>query len=112
MSLARAVGRLSHYERPDSIRRYRKGLCQNSEMAGEYFDIGVGHSISANALIQSIERLVGRKARVRYVEQQKGDARETWVDTAKAQRLLSWTPDKPRERSKNIQCVGSKKSVK
>ena len=67
-------------------------LAAHGEMAGEVFNIGGGHTISVNALIQSIERLVGKKARVRHVEQQKGDARDTWADTSKAKRLLSWSP--------------------
>jgi nucleoside-diphosphate-sugar epimerase len=67
-------------------------LAAQSEMAGEVFNIGGGHTVSVNALIQNIESLVGKKARVRNVEQQKGDARDTWANTAKAQHLLSWTP--------------------
>jgi UDP-glucose 4-epimerase len=67
-------------------------LATQSEGKGEVFNIGGGHTISVNALIQSIESLVGKKARVRHIEQQKGDARDTLADTAKAKRLLSWSP--------------------
>lgn len=67
-------------------------LAAQCEMAGEVFNIGGSHTISVNALIQSIESLVGKKARVRHVEQQKGDARDTLADTTKAKRLLSWEP--------------------
>jgi UDP-glucose 4-epimerase len=44
-------------------------LAAQCEMAGEVFNIGGGHTISVNALIQSIERIVGKKACVRQVEQ-------------------------------------------
>ena len=67
-------------------------LATESDSEGEVFNIGGGHTISVNALIQSIEGLVGKKARVRHVQQQKGDARDTLADTAKAKSLLSWTP--------------------
>ena len=67
-------------------------LAAQSDFKGEVFNIGGGHTISVNALIQSIEGLVGKKARVRHVQQQKGDARDTLADTAKAKRLLSWSP--------------------
>jgi UDP-glucose 4-epimerase len=67
-------------------------LAAQSDSKGEVLNIGGGHTISVNDLIQSIERLVGKKAYVRHVEQQKGDARDTLADTAKAKRLLSWSP--------------------
>jgi nucleoside-diphosphate-sugar epimerase len=67
-------------------------LATQRDVKGEVLNIGGGHTISVNALIQSIESLLGKKARVRHVEQQKGDARDTLADTAKATRLLSWKP--------------------
>ena len=67
-------------------------LATQSDIKGEVFNIGGGHTISVNALIKSIESLVGKTARVRHVDQQKGDARDTLADTAKAKRLLSWSP--------------------
>jgi nucleoside-diphosphate-sugar epimerase len=67
-------------------------LAAQSDVKGEVLNIGGGHTISVNALIRSIESLVGKKARVRHVEQQKGDARDTLADTTKAKQLLSWKP--------------------
>ena len=52
-------------------------LATESDSKGEVFNIGGGHTISVNALIESIESLVGKKTRVRHVEQQKEDARDT-----------------------------------
>jgi nucleoside-diphosphate-sugar epimerase len=56
-------------------------LATQSDSKGEVFNIGGSHAISVNALIQSIERLVDKKVRVRYVEQQKGYARDRWQIT-------------------------------
>ncbi len=67
-------------------------LAPQSDTKGEVFNIGGGQTISVNALIQSIERLVRKKACVRHLEQQKGEARDTLADIAKAKRLLSWSP--------------------
>ena len=67
-------------------------LATEREVKGEVFNIGGGNTISVNALIQTLERLVRKKARVRHVEKQKGDARDTLADTAKAKILLSWSP--------------------
>ncbi len=67
-------------------------LAPQSDMEGEVFNIGGGQTTSVNALIQSIERLVRKNACVRHLEQQKGEARDTLADIAKAKRLLSWTP--------------------
>lgn len=67
-------------------------LATESDVRGEVFNIGGGHAVSVNALIQSIEGLVAKKASVRHVEEQMGDARNTLADTEKAKRLLSWSP--------------------
>ncbi len=82
-------------------------LAAQSDITGEVLNIGGGHTISVNALIQTIESLVGKEAHVRHVEQQKGDARDTWADTTKAKRLLSWTPQTDLESGlkKYIDCV-------
>jgi UDP-glucuronate 4-epimerase len=67
-------------------------LTPQRDIKGEILNIGGGHTASVNAFIQSLETLVGKKARVRHIEQQKGDARDTLADPAKAKRLLSWSP--------------------
>jgi nucleoside-diphosphate-sugar epimerase len=67
-------------------------LGAESDIMGEVFNIGGGHTISINVLIQTIENLAGKNALVRHGEQQKGDARDTLADTTKAKQLLSWKP--------------------
>lgn len=67
-------------------------LTSQCDVPGESFNIGGGHTISVNELIQHIECLIEKKARVFYVEPQKGDARNTRADCTKAQRLLGWKP--------------------
>lgn len=59
---------------------------------GEVFNTGGGSRISVNALIDEIEKLVENKARVEYIEKQKGDVRDTWADVSKAKKELGWKP--------------------
>ncbi len=67
-------------------------LAANSEIEGEVFNVGGGSRISVNKLINEIEKIVGNKARVKYVEKQKGDVRNTWADVSKAEAILNWKP--------------------
>jgi UDP-glucose 4-epimerase len=67
-------------------------LASRSSLSGEVLNVGGSHTLSVNELIRYVEKITGKKARARYVERQKGDARDTWADTAKARRLLGWAP--------------------
>jgi len=61
-----------------------------SEFKGEVFNIGGGNRISVNDLITNIEEVTGKTAVLTYIEEQKGDVRDTWADTRKARDLLGW----------------------
>jgi UDP-glucose 4-epimerase len=63
-------------------------LCNG--VSGEAFNIGGGNRISVQALITTIEEVTGETAHIIYGEEQKGDVQDTWADTEKAERLLSW----------------------
>ena len=67
-------------------------LAAKGDIVGEVFNIGGGSRISVNELIKKIEDITEEKARVKYVEKQKGDVRDTWADVSKANKLLHWTP--------------------
>ncbi len=67
-------------------------LAANSEIEGGVFNVGGGSRISVNELINEIEKIVGNKARVKYVEKQKGDVKNTWADVSKAEAILNWKP--------------------
>jgi UDP-glucose 4-epimerase len=63
-----------------------------SDSVGEVFNIGGGSRVSVNELINEIEKIVGKKAKVKYVEKQRGDVKDTLADVGKARELLNWTP--------------------
>jgi UDP-glucose 4-epimerase len=67
-------------------------LAARSNIVGEVFNIGGGSRISVNELIKRMEEMVGRKADIKYIEEQKGDVRDTWADVSKARDILHWVP--------------------
>ena len=68
-------------------------LAADSSVAGEVINIGGGARISVKGLIYEIEEAVGKKARVKYIERQRGDVRDTLADIDKARELLNWQPE-------------------
>ena len=67
-------------------------LAARSNVVGEVFNIGGGTKISVNELIKKIEDTIGKKAKIKYVEKQKGDVKDTLADISKAKELLGWSP--------------------
>lgn len=67
-------------------------LAAKNESTGEVFNVGGGSRISVAELITQIEGITMKKAKVRYIEKQKGDVRDTWADIEKSWRTLIWKP--------------------
>ena len=59
---------------------------------GVLFNRGAGGRVSVNELIRQIEQVTGRKARLKYIEGQKGDVLNTLADINKAKKILNWEP--------------------
>ena len=68
-------------------------LAARSNIEGEVFNIGAEEKIDVNELIRAIEKIVGKRARIRYIEKQKGDVRDTRADINKAIHELDWRPE-------------------
>lgn len=62
------------------------------ECVGEVFNIGGGSRVTINQVIQTLEKILERQARTRYLEPQRGDARHTAADIRHAQALLGYKP--------------------
>ena len=58
----------------------------------EICNLGNSHPVLLRDLIQSLETVLDRPARVRYVDEQPGDMPVTYADIAKARRLLDYAP--------------------
>jgi nucleoside-diphosphate-sugar epimerase len=61
-------------------------------VVGEVFNIGGGSRITVNDTVAIIERVCEKKAKVKYIEKQKGDVIHTAADISKAQKFLDYTP--------------------
>ena len=68
-------------------------LAAENDLVGEVFNVGGGSRVSVNALIEEIYKLVGKKAKMKYIEKQKGDVNNTLADVIKAKKELDWKPE-------------------
>ena len=59
----------------------------------EVFNLGGGnHPISLNTIIEKLETLLGKKARITNKPFHKADIDSTWADISKAKQQLDWEP--------------------
>jgi len=65
-------------------------LAAETDLVGEVFNIGGGSKIGVNELIKKIEEINRKEARIKYIEKQKGDVKDTLADTSRAKELLNW----------------------
>ncbi|MFH1612636.1 MAG: NAD-dependent epimerase/dehydratase family protein, partial [bacterium] len=63
-----------------------------SKIKGEVFNIGSGEKISVNNVIKILEKITQKKAKVKYIEKQKGDVENTFADITHAKKLLNYSP--------------------
>lgn len=68
-------------------------LAAESELSGGIFNIGGGSRISLKGTIKILEENIGRQAKLRCVESQRGDMRHTWADISRAKDLLGYQPE-------------------
>ncbi len=66
--------------------------CMEADVAGQVFNIGGGSRVSVNYVLDVLQRLSGLEARLHYIENQKGDVRDTHADTTRARDALSFRP--------------------
>jgi len=58
----------------------------------EIINLGSNHPISLKHMIELLEDLIGKKARIVHKTEHPADVRSTWADISKAERLLGWKP--------------------
>ena len=60
----------------------------------EIFNLGGGNNpVSLNWIIEQLESLLGKKARVVYEEFHKADIKSTYANIDKAKQILGWAPE-------------------
>jgi UDP-glucose 4-epimerase len=63
-----------------------------AKVTGEVFNIGGGSRVTVNETIRVLEQILGKKAKLRYSENQAGDVRHTAADTGRAAAMLGFQP--------------------
>jgi len=74
-------------------------LAMEKGTPGGVYNIGGGSRISVNKVIEKMERILGKKARVKRGERQKGDVTHTYADTTRAREELGFIPEADMEES-------------
>lgn len=63
-----------------------------SKVTGEIINIGGGAQATINETLKILEEITKKKAKVKYIEKQKGDMLHTFADISKAKKLLDYQP--------------------
>jgi UDP-glucuronate 4-epimerase len=61
----------------------------------DVFNLGNASPVSLNVLIETIEKAVGKQAKIRRLPMQPGDVPITYADISKASRVLGYKPETP-----------------
>jgi UDP-glucuronate 4-epimerase len=59
----------------------------------EIVNLGSNHPITLTEMVQTIEKVVGKKATIHYLPMQDGDVDGTYASIQKAQRLFGYSPE-------------------
>ncbi len=62
---------------------------------GSVFNIGGGSRITVNELITELEKNCRKSAKIKYVEKQNGDVKDTLADIRKTESTFGWKPHVP-----------------
>ena len=68
-------------------------LAMKNNAEGEIFNIGGGSRVSVNEVLDIIQNIAGKTAKIVYRDVQKGDVRHTLADTNKAKKHLGYIPE-------------------
>lgn len=60
---------------------------------GEDFNLGGGHNIDVNSLVQKIAELCGSESKITHEDKKTGDVDHTLADNRKARKILGWNPE-------------------
>jgi UDP-glucuronate 4-epimerase len=63
----------------------------------DIFNLGNSHPIDLNTLIRTLERAIGKEARITRLPDQPGDVPITYADISKARQKLGYSPETPFE---------------
>lgn len=58
----------------------------------EIINLGNNHPVTLNEFIATLEKITGKKARIKKLPMPPGDVEKTWANIVKARRFLDWQP--------------------
>lgn len=64
----------------------------NTQNAFEIFNLGGAQTISLLKMVKTIEKTIGKKAKVNFLSMQPGDVNRTFADISKSKNILSYFP--------------------
>ncbi len=67
-------------------------LAMKSDVKYGIFNVGGGSRITVNEVIKILEKISGKRARVKNIEKQKGDVKHTYADISLARKKLGYKP--------------------
>lgn len=65
---------------------------QNGQGHYEIFNLGESRTISLNEMVTILEKVIGKKARLKVLPMQPGDVKRTYADITKARKILGYHP--------------------
>ena len=64
----------------------------DTDLGFAILNFGAGRTVSVQQVIETLERALGRKARIEWLPRQTGDVSRTWSDTSAARAALGYAP--------------------
>jgi len=65
---------------------------QNGQGQYEIFNLGESRTISLNEMVATLEKVIGKKAKLKVLPMQPGDVKRTYADITKARKILGYHP--------------------
>lgn len=66
--------------------------CESEGAAGKVFNVGTGHSISLNQVLELLGRISGQHLKANYEPPRDGDIRDSLADISRAREILGYEP--------------------
>jgi UDP-glucose 4-epimerase len=66
--------------------------CLQDSAKNEIFNLNGKEKVAVLQVVQTLERILGKKAKVEFVEDRKGNFKGRFISSEKASRLLEWEP--------------------
>ncbi len=66
--------------------------CLHQNAKNEVFNLNGNEKVTVLEVVRALERILGKKAKVEFVEDRKGNFKGRFISSEKAKRLLGWAP--------------------